>query len=70
VGKESTCNAGHTGDMGLIPGLGISPEKEMATHSNILVWKFPWTEESGGLQPRRLEMSEHTSTTQEAFYQN
>ena len=23
-------------------------EKEMATHSSILVWKFPWTEEKGG----------------------
>ena len=26
-------------------------EKEMVTHSSILVWKIPWTEESGGLQP-------------------
>ena len=25
-------------------------EKEMATHSSILVWKTPWTEEPGGLQ--------------------
>ena len=25
-------------------------EKEMATHSSILAWKIPWTEESGGLQ--------------------
>ena len=25
-------------------------EKEMATHSSILVWKIPWTEELGGLQ--------------------
>ena len=25
-------------------------EKEMATHSNILGWKIPWIEESGGLQ--------------------
>ena len=24
-------------------------EKEMATHSNILAWKIPWTEESGEL---------------------
>ena len=24
-------------------------EKEMATHSSILAWKIPWTEESGGL---------------------
>ena len=32
-GKESTCNAG---DLGSIPGLGRSPEKEKATHSSIL----------------------------------
>ena len=25
-------------------------EKEMATHSNILFWRIPWTEEPGGLQ--------------------
>ena len=25
-------------------------EKEMATHSSILAWRIPWTEEPGGLQ--------------------
>ena len=25
-------------------------EEEMATHSSVLAWKIPWTEESGGLQ--------------------
>ena len=25
-------------------------EKEMTTHSSILVWEIPWTEETGGLQ--------------------
>ena len=25
-------------------------EKGMATHSNILAWRIPWTEEPGGLQ--------------------
>ena len=25
-------------------------EKEMATHSSILAWRIPWTEESGGIQ--------------------
>ena len=44
--KESACNAE---DPGLIPGLGRSLEKGMATHSSILVWRIPWTEESGGL---------------------
>ena len=26
-------------------------EREMATHSSILAWRIPWTEEPGGLQP-------------------
>ena len=26
-----------------------SPEKGMATHSSILAWRIPWTEEPGGL---------------------
>ena len=25
-------------------------EEDMATHSSILTWRIPWTEESGGLQ--------------------
>ena len=41
--KETACNAG---DLGLIPRL----EKGMATHSSILTWRSPWTEEPGGLQ--------------------
>ena len=30
-------------------------EKEMATHSNILAWRLPWTEEPGGLQSMGLQ---------------
>ena len=36
-------------------------EKEMATHSNILAWKIPWTEELGGLHStgrKELDMTE------------
>ena len=33
-----------------IPGLGRSLEKEMATHSSILAWEIPWTEEPGRLE--------------------
>ena len=29
-------------------------EKEMATHSSILAWEIPWTEEPGGLQSMGL----------------
>ena len=35
-------------------------EKEMATHSSILPWKIPWTEESGGLQSMGLQESDTT----------
>ena len=35
-----------------VPSLGREDpqEKEMATHSSILAWEIPWTEEPGGLQ--------------------
>ena len=46
-GKESACNAG---DLGSIPGSEDPLEKEMATHSSILTWRIPWTEEPAGLQ--------------------
>ena len=41
----------HAGDVGSIPGLGNSLEKETATHSRILAWEIPWTEEPGGYSP-------------------
>ena len=45
--KESACNAGDP-----VQSLGREDplEKEMATHSSILSWRIPWTEELGGLQ--------------------
>ena len=48
-GKASACNAG---DPGLIQGPGWEDplEKEVATHSSILAWKIPWTEEPGKIQ--------------------
>ena len=38
-------------------------EKEMATHSNILVWQIPWTEELGGLlsNESQSDMTKHTT---------
>ena len=33
------------------PGQEDVLEKEMATHSSILAWRIPWTEERGGLEP-------------------
>ena len=42
---------------GSIPGLGRSPTGDcMATHSSILAWRIPWTEEEpGGLQSIGLQ---------------
>ena len=38
----------------LVPSLGWEDplEEDMATHSSILAWRIPWTEEPGGLQSR------------------
>ena len=47
--KNLPANAGDTRDAGSIPGSGRSPEKEMATQSNILVWEILWSEEPGGI---------------------
>ena len=49
--KESACGAG---------GPSLIPEedpleKEMATHSSVLVWRISWTEEAGGLRPMGLQ---------------
>ena len=45
--KNPLANAGDGG----IPSLGRKDplEKEMTTHSSILAWEIPWTEEPGGL---------------------
>ena len=51
------------------PGWEDLLEKEMATHSSILAWKMPWTEEPGGLQfvgsqkSDRIEWLKHTQKT-------
>ena len=46
-----------------VPSLGREDplEKEMATHSSILAWRIPWTEEPGGHSPldhKELDMTE------------
>ena len=44
-----------------VPPLGEEDplEKEMATHSNILAWRMPWTEEPGRLQSVGLQRAGH-----------
>ena len=46
-GKESACSSR---DWGSIPGSERPLEKGMVTHSSILAWDIPQTEEPGGLQ--------------------
>ena len=58
--KESACNAG---DPGSILGWEEPMEKEMAIHSNILVWEIPWTEEPGGLQSMGISRVVHDLLT-------
>ena len=53
VVKNPPAKAGDTGDLSSIPG------SEMATHSSILAWRIPGTEEPHGLQPRGLRRAEH-----------
>ena len=63
AGKES-CNGGDIGHMHSIPGLGRSPEKEMAAHSSILAWEIPWTEKPGGLQSMESQRVRHNWVTE------
>ena len=57
VSKESASNAGHS-----VQSLGQRDplEEEMATHSSILAWRIPWTEEPGRLQSMWLQESDTT----------
>ena len=49
VVKNPHASAGDIRDLGLIPGQEDLLEREMATHSSILDWRIPWTEEPDGL---------------------
>ena len=51
VVNKPSANAGNIRDTGLVRSLGWEDplEEGMATHSSILAWRIPWTEEPGGL---------------------
>ena len=48
-------------------------EKGMASHSTVLVWRIPWTEETGGLQfmglDKELDTNERLNTTTMYYHQ-
>ena len=50
MASSPPASAGDIRDTGSVPGSGRSPEEGMATHSRILAWRIPRTEEPGGLQ--------------------
>ena len=56
--KNQPANAGDTGD---VESLGQEDPlgKGKATHSSILAWRIPWTEEPGGLQSTGLQKVGH-----------
>ena len=45
-------------------------QKEMATCSNILAWKIPWTEEPGGLQSMGLQRMGHDGACMHGMYRS
>ena len=50
VVKNLPASAGDLRGVGSVPGSGRSPAEGNGTHSSILAWEIPWTEEPGGLQ--------------------
>ena len=59
VVKNLPANAGDVRDVGPISGWEDPLEESMATHSSILAWRIPWTEEPDGLQAIGLQRVGH-----------
>ena len=59
VVKNPPAGAGDSRDVGLIPESGRSTGKQMATHSSIVAWRIPWTEEPRGLQSMGSQRVRH-----------
>ena len=51
-GKNLPDNAGDVRDATWVSGLEVLLEEGMATHSSILAWEIPWTEEPAGYSHR------------------
>ena len=59
VVENLPAKAGDISDVGSISGWGRSLEKGLATHSSILAWRIPWSEEPGGLQSMGSQRAGH-----------
>ena len=66
-GSEDKATAYNVGDRVLSLDWADPLEKEMATHSSILAWRFPWTEEPGGLQSTGSQRVGHYWATSLSF---
>ena len=59
-------NPANAGDIGLIPGLGISPREGNGNLGNcILAWEIPWTKEPGGLESVGSQRVRHNLETEQ-----
>ena len=63
VVKNPSAKAGDVRHMDLMPGLGRSLEEGMATHSNTLAWRIPWTEEPGRFPVHGVTRAGHDLAT-------
>ena len=65
MAKNLTANAGDIRDTSSIPGQEDPLEEGMATHSSILAWRIPWTDEPGGLQSMESQRVGHDLATEQ-----
>jgi len=66
-GKEPACQCNRHKRCGFKSlGWEDSLEEGIATHSSILVWRIPWTEEPGGYSPQGCKESNTAEATQDA----
>ena len=68
MGKESTCNTGDIGVMGLTPGSGRFPGGGNATYCSIHAWKIPLIEETGRLKPMGSQKGRTPLVTKQQQY--
>ena len=66
VVKNLSANAG---EVGSIPGWKDPLGKKTATHSIVLAWRIPWTEEPGGLQSVGSQIVRHDLVSKQHWQQ-
>ena len=64
--KRPPANPGDLRDLGSIPGQEETLEEGMATHSSILAWRIPWTQERVGYSPWGHQESDMTEAIEQA----